>query len=338
MTKSLLALFLLLCSSADANPEKNGWLREKVKSRWIQKQSALAAPTASNDVTSKITKAGDLVFSFKHDSVMRYYRVHIPKAYNPAQATPLVLALHGAGGDMNYPAEGDNYRLIAKSESAGFILVLPNGSSHFKSGKFAAWNAGACCAYARDKQTNDVDFLREVIRNVKNQLNIDSNKVFATGMSNGAMMSYRLACEMPETIKAIAPVAGTDNTLVCDPKNGTPVLHIHARNDESVLFGGGAGPSSVDKALVTDYKSVPATIEKWRTINKCRPTTKKILEKDGAFCELTTDCKSGAAVQLCVTESGGHTWPGSLKPGRRGEAPSTALSATDLMWDFFSTR
>lgn len=347
MTKTLSTLALLFIVATtfcpeplfaeDGTPEKKGWLRDKIKDRWAEKQAAKSPPVASTDVTLKITKSGDTTFSIQHGSATRYYRLHVPKSYSPTKPTALVVALHGGGGDMDIQADGDAYRLIAKSESAGFIVVFPNGFSQFKSGKIATWNAGACCAHARDAKVDDVGFLRQVIQNLKGQLNIDSEKVFATGMSNGAMMAYRLACEMPDTIKAIAAVAGTDNTLSCAPTKGLPILHIHAKNDDSVLFGGGAGKGSVEKAFVTDYKSVDATIEKWRAINQCGKSTRRILEKKGAYCELTSDCKNGAVVQLCVTETGGHSWPGGSKPRRMGgSTPSTALSAADVMWDFFS--
>src|SRR5437763_1028874 len=81
----------------------------------------------------------------------------------------------------------------------------------------------------------------EQISKPAGQLNIDRTRIFATGMSNGGMMAYRLACDMPDVFKAIASVAGTDSTTACNPRSPIAILHIHAKDDDHVLFGGGAG-------------------------------------------------------------------------------------------------
>lgn len=335
ITLVTVALGLLSLLPSVAVAEGSGWLREKVKSRWEKNQSAKPAPAASTDVSAKIVKPGSSTFTFEHNGLRRYYRIHVPRSYNPTSAAPILFVLHGGGGDMDFQVDNDHYRVVAKSETEGFVAVFPNGYSPFPSGKIATWNAGLCCAQARDENIDDVDFLRSVLSHVKKQINVDTDKVFAAGMSNGGMMSYRLACEMPETFKAIAAVAGTDTTASCTPDRPVSILHIHAKDDNSVLFGGGAGPGSFNKKFVTDYRSVEATIEKWRTLNACSKAPKRVLDIKGATCDLTSDCKAGTAVQLCTTTSGGHSWPGGTKPRRGGDTPSKALSATDVMWDFF---
>jgi len=224
--------------------------------------------------------------------------------------------------------------LISKSDKEGFILVFPNGYSKFKSGKFATWNAGHCCGDARDKNSDDVGFIRDMMHHLTAQMKIDETKIFVTGMSNGGMMAQRLACEMPDKIKAIASVTGTDNTVECHPSRPISVLHIHAMNDTHVLFNGGAGEGSFkDPSKVTDFTSVPETIARWVKRNDCAPTPKRVLDVKGAFCDLYETCAGGTQVKLCVTETGEHSWPGGHKP--RGETPSQAISANDEIWDFF---
>lgn len=235
---------------------------------------------------------------------------------------------------MEYQATDEHYGQVAKSESDGFIVVFPNGFSKLKSGKFATWNAGTCCAGARDEKVDDVGFVKAIIANLRRQLNIDNNRIFASGMSNGGMLTYRLACEMSDTFKAIASVAGTDNTLNCAPQSPISILHIHAKNDDHVLFAGGAGGTFRDKSMVTNFTSVPATIAKWVKLNACNPTPTRVLEKPGAYCESYSQCKNGVTVELCVTETGGHSWPGAEKT--RGEPSSKAISANAVMWDFFN--
>ena len=150
-------------------------------------------------------------------------------------------------------------------------------------------------------------------------------------------MSYRLACEAPEIFRAIASVAGTDNTETCHPSKHISILHVHAKNDDHVLFDGGAGKDAFrDRSQVTEFTSVAKTIETWRAREGCITKPVRVLEKKGAFCERTV-CGS-SSVQLCVTDDGGHSWPGGKKPSPIAKGtPSTAISANDVMWDFFNS-
>lgn len=274
-----------------------------------------------------ITAPGTFRFHFSHGGVSREFLVHVPESAI-GKSAPMLLALHGGGGDMDYQA--GNYGLIEKSEQAGFIAVFPNGHSRFASGILATWNAGTCCGRAVEQKVDDVGFLKAVIERVATQVSIDQSRVYATGMSNGGLMSYRLACEAPDLIRAIAPVAGTDNTITCKPSRPVPVIHFHARDDSHVLFNGGHGPDAV---VDTNFTSVPATIAKWVEQNNAALHAKTVLSVSGAKCEL----HGGAApVELCVTEGGGHSWPGS-EARRANKNPSQAIRANDLMWDFFSS-
>jgi polyhydroxybutyrate depolymerase len=276
---------------------------------------------------SPITSPGDYRFSFEYGGINREYLVHVPRSYRPGRATPMLLALHGGGGDADFQADDSKYRLISKSEQAGFIAVFPNGYSRLR-GILATWNAGTCCGKAQENNIDDVGFIREVIRRMERQASLDQRRIFATGMSNGAMMSWRLACELPE-IRAIAPVAGTDNTPACKPSRAVPVIEFHAADDNHVPFKGGVGvgPSQ------TDFVSVPATEAKWVELNRASPQAKRVLTVPGAHCDLHSGL---APVELCVTDTGGHSWPGGgTQQGRK--RPSMAISANDLMWSFFSS-
>ncbi len=171
-----------------------------------------------------------------------------------------------------------------------------------------------------------------MVTHLTQQLNIDRDKIFATGMSNGGLMAQRLACEMSDVFKAIAPVAGTDNTKSCSPKNPISVLQIHAKNDDHLPFNGGMGQKSLGSA-VTNFTSVPESISRWVKRDGCSATPKHVLEKAGAYCDSYSPCQGGAEVELCVTDVGGHSWPGASRT--RGEPSSKAISANDVMWDFF---
>jgi polyhydroxybutyrate depolymerase len=172
---------------------------------------------------------------------------------------------------------------------------------------------------------------------VSRQASVDRNRIYATGMSNGAMMAYRLACDAADLFSGIAAVAGTDNTNGCQPARPVPVLHIHAKDDSHVLFTGGAGQDSVRESAVTNYTSVNDTIARWARFDGCTAAPQRVLQVPGASCDLYEPCAGGTRVQLCATDTGGHSWPGGHKP-RGGPAPSTAISANDVMWEFFSRR
>jgi polyhydroxybutyrate depolymerase len=279
---------------------------------------------------SPMRMPADYRFSFVYGGIAREYRVHVPTSYR-GQPMPMLIALHGGGGDAANQANDENYKLISKSEEAGFIAVFPNGYSRFPSGILATWNAGRCCGAAQKNDIDDVGFIREVIRRVERQASIDPRRIFATGMSNGAMMSWRLACEAPE-IRAIAPVEGTDNTAVCKPAHPVAAIEFHAADDPNVPFDGGVGTGPSH----TNFASVPATQAKWVQIDRAAPAASRVLTVPGAHCDLHAAKRGGAPVELCVTDTGGHSWPGGgTKNGLK--QPSMAISADDLMWEFFTS-
>jgi len=324
---------LALLAGLSVVPEL-GFAQDTLRERSQNRDDGSSAEAARGAVNRRIEGPGDYSFTIQHDGLTRMYRVHVPAGYAPSRPTPMVMSFHGGGGNMDYQADDKYYGLISKSERTGYVLVFPNGFSKFPGGKLASWNAGNCCAAARDRNVDDVGFVREIIKDLRSQLNIDPNRIFANGMSNGALFSYRLACEMSETFKAIASVAGSDGTKSCSPKVPVSILEIHARNDEMVLFNGGAGRKT---SLLADFAPVADTIAKWVRLDGCNPTPRRVLEKPGAYCDAYAQCRGNAEVRLCVTESGGHSWPGGHKV-RTGEAGSTAISANDVMWDFFQSR
>ena len=290
-----------------------------------------AAPRFSTDTESRITRAGDHRFSIRHGGLTRTYRVHVPPGYNMAVPAPLLVALHGGSAATDLRANDADYGLVAKSDREGFIAVFPSGFTP-GGGKLATWNAGGCCGAARGQNVDDVGFIRQVVTNVFRQMSIDRDRIFAAGLSDGGMMAYRLACETPEVFRAVASVAGTDNTRTCAPGNPVSVLHIHAKDDPRVPFAGGAGPDGPDRSGAP-LASAAATVAKWAQLDGCAAQPRHILDKAGASCQAYSWCRGRAEVQLCVTDTGGHSWPGGKK--RAGAPASQAISATDSIWEVF---
>ncbi len=320
------AIPFILVIMFSINAHAEGRLRELLQ----QKRESRQAEQAQQD-GAPLT-AGDFTFSLQHQNQTRQYLVHVPKNYNPSQAVPLVVALHGGGGNMHYQANDEHYQLISKSEQAGFIAVFPNGYSRFPRGKLATWNAGICCGKARDALIDDVGFIKALVADIKTKANINPKRIYANGMSNGGMMSYRLACELSDTFSAIASVAGTDGTQQCSPSKPVSILHIHSLDDDRVLFNGGSG---VDSQTHADFVSVPNTIKKWVSLNACNSTPQRVLEVKGAYCDVYSNCKNNTQVKLCVTETGGHSWPGGKSVRAKKPASSQAINATDMIWAFY---
>jgi polyhydroxybutyrate depolymerase len=263
----------------------------------------------------------------------RTYVVHTPPGLDPQKPAPVVLALHGA--TMTGPLMAWFTKLNAKADEAGFIVVYPNGTGQ-RSSYF--WNAGNCCGEAARNNVDDVAFIRALLDDLATAYRIDPKQVFATGISNGAMMAYSLAALLSDRIAAIAPVAGTMACGECHPTRPVPVLHIHGTEDEFVPFGGGKGPKSISGV---PHRSVVDTITAWVRANGCREepaAVEELPDSAGDRMKVTRTTYRGNAVDaevaLITVGGGGHTWPG--RPGSAALGRSTRnASANDIIWEFF---
>ena len=290
-----------------------------------------AAARPSTDIESRISRPGDYSFAIQQDGRTRTYRLHVPPGYAVTEPAPLVVALHGATDQQGSDGLA---ALASESDRQGFVVVFPEAYRESGRGKTAAWNAGNCCGDAREQKVNDVGFINAVVTNVFRQMSIARYHIYAAGMSDGGMMAYRLACDLPHVFKAVASVAGTDNTAACTPGKPVSVLHIHARNDTRVPFAGTPGTPGAGNAA--GISSARETVSKWADLNGCMETPRPILDKAGASCETYSYCRAQTEVQLCATDTGGHSWPGAAS--RRGpDSPSQALSASKVMLSFFKS-
>lgn len=267
----------------------------------------------------------------------RSYWIHVPPQYDPARATPVVLAFHGGASNGEQMARFCG--LSEKADAAGFVCVYPNGTGRLP--RVLTWNGGNCCGYAKEHQIDDVAFVRDLLADLEHVAAVDRRRVFATGMSNGGIFSYRLASELSDRIAAIAPVAGSMGTAACNPTRPVSLIHFHGSDDEFCPFEGGRGSRSVSK---TDHFSVAHAIQAWIQANGCPPEpiverldspAPRIAGGEGVVRKSYGTGRDGAEVILYVIERGGHTWPGR-HPRLFFLGRSTRLiSANDLMWEFF---
>lgn len=266
------------------------------------------------------------------DGRRRSYLIHLPPGYDKNKKMPMVLAFHGGGGNAENMRQMSGFN--QKADSENFIVVYPNGLGRLNN-ILLTWNAVGCCDYAMEQKIDDVKFIGALIDKLVLEYGIDSKRIYATGFSNGALISYRLAAEMPEKFAAIAPVAGALFENSPKPKGRVPVLIIHGLADTAVPYEGGYSQRDlVAKRQSQPFKSLGYAAEVWAKTNGCSALPKK--ETKGAVIrESHPSCVDNNNVEVIAITDGLHAWPGGNKGRDAADAPSTAISATDEIWEFF---
>ncbi len=271
-----------------------------------------------------------------HDGVERSYVVRTPRDLAPGGARlPLVLVLHGGGGGGHAANAEDMTGFTAKAAKEGFIVVYPEGSSRF-TGKLLTWNAGHCCGYAMQRRVNDVAFINALLDRLIQDYPVDPKRIYATGISNGGMMSHRLGMELSGRFAAIAPVVATLFGDEKVPAHPVSALMLNGMLDQSVPYQGGTPggrfPDAWDGAAA---KPAQAQAAFWARVNGCSaaPDT----QDRAAFVLSQHRCPVGRDVQLYLIKDNGHAWPGGRPGSRRADTPSTSLNGTDVIWEFFRT-
>ncbi len=278
--------------------------------------------------------------SLSWGGLTRTYRLHLPPGSAPAGPLPLVIALHGGGGSGSRMERLTLGGFNTLADREGFAVVYPEGiEKHWNDGR----PKGRYRAY-REK-IDDVGFISALIDHLVAQQNIDQKRVFVTGISNGAMMSHRLACELSGKIAAIAPVAGNlpgDLPLHCTPSRPISVLTINGTADPLVPWTGGEvrfGPLKLGRV-----ESVAETVRFWVAHNHCSPTPaiswlphRGVPDGTQVRREAYGGGQAGTEVILYAIEGGGHTWPRGwqyLPEGLVGKT-SQDLEADEMIWNFF---
>ena len=281
---------------------------------------------------------------------VRHYSVFVPSSVAPGTPLPVILALHGGGGSARNQASVSLLNELA--ESRKILVAYPEGR-----GVFQTFNAGSCCGFAQTNSIDDVAYVRAVLDDIIARDGIDTDRIYATGFSNGAMMSHRLACEMADRLAGIAAVSGASGEFdldlnqfyACSPARPVPILHVHATNDRDYPLAGGVGTGISG----TNFYPVDATVSDWIARNNV--ATEAAIERPAP----TTTCaryarrvdatKPSAPVTLCtidpmdvfdpVTEivfGGGHSWPGGNRFATTGsDTPVTDFSVNTFLWDYF---
>lgn len=303
---------------------------------------------------------GDRDVSLEHGGRRRTYRVHVPPGLEGSEGLPLVLVMHG--GVVNAYFTEYNTGMNAVADREGFITVYPNGTGRMED-RLLAWNVGFGFAYPLRNNVDDTGFLRELIVRMIGEYAVDPGRVYATGISNGGILSYKLASEASDLVAAVAPVAGAsmgrereDSPLVVFPRPARPVsvMAFHGMRDRLMPYGGGKG-TGITNAV---YRPVQESIDLWIGYDGCSATPETWTSPNGNIVRhWYSGGREGSEVVLYTIRDGGHSWPGGRQVGAAGEGaqaappfrslrlgnrlaarigpPTQEISANDLMWEFF---
>jgi polyhydroxybutyrate depolymerase len=258
--------------------------------------------------------------SFEFGGRDRSYLIHVPASYHDREPVPLIVVLHGGGQS---PASAEHMsHMSEKAEHRNFIVIYPSGTSRL--GRMPTWNSGSCCAYAMNNHIDDVGFLRALIDKLENDYAIDPRRVFITGISNGGMMSYRVACELSDKVAAIAPVEGALD-VACNPAQPVSVIIFHGTADHLVPFDGGSTPFQIG----SKRSDVPVKdAVKFRVDHDVCASRPKREETSAVHTDFYSGCKDGTSVVLYAIPGGHHSWP--------GDPLTPQINATDTMLGFFA--
>ncbi len=268
--------------------------------------------------------AGSSASSIQSGGRTRTYRVYVPPSLDRAQPAPLVIFLHGGFGN-GQQAEG-SYGWDAQADATSFVVAYPDGVSR-------AWNGGTCCGQPEKEGIDDVGFIRDLVAHLETQLALDPDRIDATGISNGGIMAYRLACET-NLFAAIGPDSAT-MLVPCASPSATSVIAIHGTADRNVPYQGGTGDGFAQVA----GPAVPEVIARWRSIDQCAGPSTSVA---GVVTTSIAACPAGRTVELITVAGAGHQWPGGAPPNPilatilGLDQPSTALDATSMMWAFMA--
>jgi polyhydroxybutyrate depolymerase len=292
------------------------------------------APTGPEGSLASSGGGDDQARWIRSGGMLRRYLIHLPAGASSAAGLPVVIAFHGRGGTAAGMSRLTHLDQVADQHR--FVVIYPQGYRR-------SWNDGRQGTPAHQHGVDDVGFVAGLIRYLVGTGHVNSSRIYATGMSNGAIFTERLGCDLAGLLAGIAPVAGPMPVPVagtCHPSRPIAVLEIHGTADPLVPYGGG----QVHSASGGVVRSVAWTFARWRAIDRCqpRPATATLPDAahDGTGVRVSrgSACAPGAPVVLYTVTGGGHTWPGGEQylPSALIGATSRQFDASQVIWRFFA--
>ncbi|HLK87399.1 MAG TPA: PHB depolymerase family esterase [Candidatus Binataceae bacterium] len=276
----------------------------------------------------------------RYAGLARSYLYHAPARAAPGEPLPVVLNFHGATSNGEQQERYSGMDAIADRD--GFVAVYPNGTGRGARALF--WNAGGCCGYAMRNRVDDVGFTRALLDDLAARVVIDRRRVYATGLSNGAMMAFRLGVEAQDRVAAIAPVEGALMIGVTAFARPMPLMLFNSVDDRYVPYGGRFGRLG-KIAHVMPYPAVDEEIARWRGLDSCPAEPKVGPELRGRAGTADAGnsatryewgpCAGGSRIVLWKLAGSGHVWPGTAHSLSWLGHSTTVIDGNEEMWRFF---
>jgi len=248
-----------------------------------------------------------------HDGVNREYVFYIPNSYDGASSVPLMLNFHGFGGNASDYMQEADMRSLAEADT--FILIYPQGSSL---DDISHWNA---CPLGGDNKSDadDFGFVEAIINEIASQYNVDTERIYAAGYSNGGMMAYGLANYKSDLVAAVASVSGVMLECRGSTNHPMPVVHLHGTSDGVLPYNGSS-----------DWSSAQSTLDYWINFNNTITSPTVSHDNSGEMSiehHVYDQGDSSVSVEHYKFIGGDHVWFSATYQGQ---------STSELVWNFVS--
>ncbi len=324
------------------------------RQNWLRNRDDLILNQFGVDVSDIILRfaSDDMTWSFNDhivaDSQARTYSFYVPTTYDETQATPVVVVLHGRFGTGAGTASHIQINPLAEEE--GFIGVYPDGLNNQRSNvpRDTGWNYILGVPYFDTEPQDDTQFIKDLIDDLSQDLNIDRDRIYVTGLSNGGFMVQRLACEAPEFFSGFASVAGAGYggmDTICDTEEPVNMLIMHGTNDNNIKWDGNSRTLQNGQEFFITWP-ITNSVNFWGEKMQCNDdavredvTTPESNSDTGLIIFTAGGCQDGAELTLYAVINGGHNWPGidSGIPSEVAGLINTDLDATRVIWEFFAS-
>ena len=256
-------------------------------------------------------------YEITFQGLVRDFIVYIPESYTHESSSSILFAFHGFGGSNNQIMYSSDFNSIAEREN--FIVVYPQGSSFFG---FPHWNVGG---WTNSSTTDDVSLIDFLIELISQDYNLNQDRIYATGMSNGGFFSFLLGCQMSNKFAAVASVTGSMTTETfneCNPGRELPILQIHGTDDSIVTYNGNSSIGSI---------GIPEVLTYWSSNNYCNDVETTQLNDSNPNDDFSIERLlfyggiNGSVVDHYKVNGGEHVW-----------FMTEDINSSELIWEFFS--
>lgn len=258
-----------------------------------------------------MSRSRDSTVTLQSGGRARTYILHAPSGLTAGTALPVVIDLHGAGGNGKQQQGMSGFSSLADKEK--FLAIFPDGVDGY-------WNVDdTCCGTAGQQKIDDVGFLKAIVAKLDAETRIDAKRVYASGFSNGGGLAHRMGCDAADVIAAIAPTATDLRTQPCNPARPISMMEVKGLADSLEPYGGGVvGPDGGQYVDVGAKES----LRLWAETDQCTDATTTTID---TYCESHTKCAGGVETDLCSLPNTDHSTYGN----------ALGINVAGVIWKMF---